>query len=121
MNLKCSSIYFNIYINYNQFSKIIGIDSKSLEYYHPSFSTPERLYFVAFLPDVEEGARRYHIHLTYFGSGEWKELIEFRDYLLNSPEAVKEYAELKKRAALEADEDGEKYRKIKEPIFKKRK
>lgn len=87
--------------------------------FRPSFSTPDRFYFIIYLPDPEEGRRRYHIHLTYPESKEWRELIDFRDYLLSSPETIQEYAELKKTAALEADQDGEKYRKIKAPIFEK--
>ncbi len=87
--------------------------------FRPQFSTPDRFYFVIYLPDPEEASRRYHIHLTYPESQEWKELIGFRDYLLSNPEAIQEYAELKKKAALEADQDGEKYRKMKSPIFEK--
>jgi GrpB-like predicted nucleotidyltransferase (UPF0157 family) len=87
--------------------------------FRPSFSTPDRFYFIIYLPDPEEDRRRYHIHLTYPESKEWAELIGFRDYLLSNPETIKEYTELKKRAALEADQDGEKYRKIKAPIFEK--
>ncbi len=49
--------------------------------FRPSFSTPDRFYFIIYLPDPEEDRRRYHIHLTYLESKEWKELIGFRDYL----------------------------------------
>lgn len=87
--------------------------------YRPTFSTPDRAYFVIFLPDAEEETRRYHAHLTYPESSEWEELIGFRDFLRNHPEEAREYGELKKRAALEANHEGEKYRKIKEPMFKK--
>lgn len=87
--------------------------------FRPSFSTPDRLYFNIHLPDLEEGSRRYHLHLTYPESKEWKELIDFRDYLLENPEMVQEYTELKKNAVVEADQDGEKYRKMKAPIFEK--
>lgn len=87
--------------------------------YRPTFSTPERFYFIAYLPDLEEGTRRYHIHLTYPFSKEWNELIGFRDYLRAHPEAAEEYANIKKQAAAVANQDGEQYRKMKEPIFKK--
>lgn len=89
--------------------------------FRPNFSTPNRFYLVTFLFDPEEGTRRYHVHLTYPKSQEWKELIEFREYLRNCPEAAKEYAEIKKRAALEANEDGKKYRQIKDSCFKRQK
>jgi GrpB-like predicted nucleotidyltransferase (UPF0157 family) len=87
--------------------------------YKPNFSTAQRFYFVVFLPDPEEETRRYHIHLTYPESSEWKELIGFRDYLKDHPEEVEEYAALKKRAAEEANQIGDRYRKIKDPMFKK--
>lgn len=93
---------------------------QSLGYeFRPTFSTPDRFYFIIFLPDTEEEVRRYHIHLTYPESREWKDLIEFRDYLKTHPAELEEYAELKRKAALEANQDGEKYRKIKDPMFKK--
>ncbi len=87
--------------------------------FRPSFSTPDRFYFIIYLPDPEEDRRRYHIHLTYQSSKEWNELIGFRDYLRTHPEAMEEYAKVKKQAATIANEDGEQYRKLKEPIFQK--
>jgi len=87
--------------------------------FRPSFSTPDRLYFMAYLEDPEEGTRRYHIHLTYLQSKEWKDLIEFRDYLRSHPKAVEEYAEIKKEAANTANQDGKQYRNMKEPLFRK--
>jgi GrpB-like predicted nucleotidyltransferase (UPF0157 family) len=93
---------------------------QELEYeFRPSFSTADRFYFIIYLPDPEEGNRRYHVHLTYPQSKEWKELTGFRDFLLSNPDALQEYAELKKKAAIEAGQDGEKYRKAKEPMFQK--
>lgn len=87
--------------------------------FRPAFSTPDRAYFVINLPDPFEGVRRYHVHLTYPESNDWKGLIQFRDYLRNHPKEAQEYAELKKKAALEADQDGKKYRKLKQPMFQK--
>ena len=87
--------------------------------YRLAYSTSDRRYFVAFLPDPEEQMRRYHIHLTYPESDQWKGLIGFRDYLRGHPEAVKEYSELKRKAVIEANQDGDIYRKIKDPIFRK--
>lgn len=82
-------------------------------------SNLERLFFRADLQDLIEGIRRYHIHLMYFESPDWKRFIAFRDHLRNHPEDAEEYAALKKMAAETSQEDGEKYRKIKEPLFKK--
>jgi GrpB-like predicted nucleotidyltransferase (UPF0157 family) len=93
---------------------------ESLGYkFRPLFSTEKRYYFNAFLPDPEEETRRYHIHLTYFDSPDWKGLIHFRDYLLCHPEAKEEYARIKQSAAESVGENGEEYRKLKEPFFRK--
>jgi GrpB-like predicted nucleotidyltransferase (UPF0157 family) len=98
----------------------ISTQLQSLGYeFRPTFSTPDRLYFITYLPDPEEEIRRYHIHLTYLGSKDWLEFIAFRDYLKAHPEELQTYAEMKKNAALEANQDGDKYRKLKEPIFEK--
>ncbi|MDE3046705.1 MAG: GrpB family protein [Verrucomicrobiota bacterium] len=80
-------------------------------------SVPNRLFFRIDLPDVEEGMRRYHVHLTSLNSDELKGLIGFRDYLRTHPEEVQQYAEVKKKAVDEANGDGEKYRKSKEHFF----
>lgn len=87
--------------------------------FRPSFSTQNRFYFITYLPDSEEGKRRYHIHLTYQNSKEWNELIDFRNYLKNNPDAMDEYSELKKKASSLANQDGKVYRNLKEPFFEK--
>ncbi len=96
-----------------------GILQKLGYEFKPTFSTSDRFYFVAYLADPEEGSRRYHIHLTYPASKEWKELIGFRNYLRIHPEAVEEYANVKKEAAKMANQNGEQYRKMKEPVLQK--
>ncbi len=81
-------------------------------------STDDRWFFRMDLPDPEEGMRRYHVHLTYPESADWKGLIGFRDYLRSHPDDARRYAEMKKRAVIEANCDGKKYRQLKEPMFK---
>jgi GrpB-like predicted nucleotidyltransferase (UPF0157 family) len=108
----------------------IAIDRKEMESvseqlqvigyeFRPVFSTPDRLYFITFLEDAEEPNRRYHIHLTYPENKEWKEFLGFRDYLINHPIELQEYADLKEKAALQSDGQGEKYRDLKEPLINK--
>lgn len=87
--------------------------------FRSNFSTADRFYFITYLPDPEEGTRRYHIHLTYPENPEWQEFLDFRDYLIAYPEALQEYAQLKQHAVSEAKDEGEKYRKIKDPLFRK--
>lgn len=83
--------------------------------FKPKYSTPDRLYFVTDLYDCEECIRRCHLHLTYPENCEWKEFISFRDYLRTHPRELQEYADLKQQVA----QEGERYRKIKEPMCKK--
>ena len=87
--------------------------------FRPTFSTSDRLYFIIYLPDPEEEIRRYHVHLTYPENTEWKEFLAFRDYLRGHPEALQEYANMKQQAAQEANHQGERYRKLKNPMFEK--
>ena len=58
--------------------------------------------------------RRIHIHLVKFNGKDWKEMINFRNYLLNHPKAVEKYAKLKKEAVRKSKGEGRTYRKHKE-------
>jgi GrpB-like predicted nucleotidyltransferase (UPF0157 family) len=108
----------------------IAVDRKEMDFiskclqelgyeFRPSFSTHDRFYFKADLPDPEEGVRRYHIHLTYPESQDWQDLIFFRDYLRSHHEEAKKYAELKEKAIIASNGDKEKYRMLKDPLIKK--
>jgi GrpB-like predicted nucleotidyltransferase (UPF0157 family) len=57
----------------------------------------------------------YHIHVRY--PGDWDEII-FRDYLLDNPKAVLEYAELKRKLTNEFRNDREKYTENKSTFIK---
>jgi GrpB-like predicted nucleotidyltransferase (UPF0157 family) len=80
-------------------------------------STKERLFFRRDYP-YGHSSRRVHIHLTKYGGRDWVEMIGFRDYLLQHPESVREYASVKKEASLIAHGDGEAYRELKESFIK---
>jgi GrpB-like predicted nucleotidyltransferase (UPF0157 family) len=86
--------------------------------FHPSFSTETRLFFKTDRPDPEETMRTYHIHLMSPQSEELEDMLFFREYLKRNPEEAKSYADIKKRASLEAHENGNLYRKLKEPFMK---
>jgi GrpB-like predicted nucleotidyltransferase (UPF0157 family) len=85
----------------------------------------QRLFFMVNLPDRELGSRIYHIHLTYPGSSEEKRSLGFRNYLRAHPEEAREYAEIKRMAAEEAqklstkDEMRDTYGKSKEAFIQK--
>ena len=85
--------------------------------FRPTYSTTDRLYFIIDLPDVIEQIRRYHVHLTYPENKEWQRFLGFREYLRQHPDEARHYAEVKKVAAQQANQDGELYRKLKKPIF----
>jgi GrpB-like predicted nucleotidyltransferase (UPF0157 family) len=68
---------------------------------------PERRYF-------RKGRRgsegdKYHLHVVELGSEFWHKHLAFRDYLRRHPEAVREYAELKRRLAVKHGTDVDAY------------
>jgi len=85
----------------------------------------QRLFFMAYLPDKELETRIYHIHLTYPESQELRNEIGFRNYLQTHQDAVNEYADIKIKAAEEAqkfntkDEMRDTYAKIKQDFIQK--
>lgn len=83
----------------------------------PRASTEDRLFLQQDLPDVLQKVRRYHIHLTYKNSWDWKNMLTFRDTLRNDPKVYKEYEKIKKKAASEAKGDALKYRAIKKSFI----
>lgn len=95
---------------------LLNVSSQLIEagYYHdPDDGTKERLFHGRVVSDD----RRYHIHLTFKESKDWKDMIDFRDYLRVHPEDLKKYAEIKKCAAEISNEDREVYMKTKEPAI----
>jgi len=79
-------------------------------------SYPERYFFRIDYP-YKNGRRRVHIHLTPLHSQDWREIINFRDYLLRHPEKVEEYAEIKKKAAQKAQGEQKKYKEYKQDFI----
>ncbi|PZC51736.1 MULTISPECIES: GrpB family protein [unclassified Mesotoga] len=69
-------------------------------------SMPERRYLERSGSEIY-----YHVHMVVFGSKFWKEHIFFRNYLRENPEAVQQYAELKKELAEEFRDNREAYTK----------
>jgi GrpB-like predicted nucleotidyltransferase (UPF0157 family) len=61
--------------------------------------------------------RSYHVHMFEVGQGEWEKHLVFRDYLREHPEAVKEYAALKRELAEKHREDREAYTTAKSPFI----
>ena len=83
----------------------------------PKGGTKERLFHKISLKDDNKKVRIYHVHVTFAESWEWNNVIKFRDYLRSHPKEVKKYANLKKIAAKQANENREVYVEIKSPLI----
>lgn len=81
------------------------------------FSTKERLVFGYDYP-YKNRKRRVHLHVTKSSSRDWNEIMHFRDYLREHPEACEEYAKIKKEAIKKARGEGEIYRNHKKKFIK---
>ncbi|MEK6905878.1 MAG: GrpB family protein [Nanoarchaeota archaeon] len=80
--------------------------------YRKKASTPQRLFF---RKDYKQGKsfRRVHIHLTRLGGKDWREIIAFKNFLLENPLEAKKYGRLKREAILKAKGDGDMYKNLK--------
>ena len=64
---------------------------------------PEQLLFV--MGDFEKDTRSHHIHFVLYGSDEWNNYINFRDYLNSNIEAAREYETTKLRLSEQYPDD----------------
>lgn len=87
--------------------------------YNSNFSSSIRYFFKKEKKDYHGTLHTYHIHLTYKETGIGEEMILFRDFLNAHPDLKQEYSEIKKKASLEALEDGKIYRQLKDPFIQK--
>ncbi len=84
--------------------------------FKPEVGTDDRLYHQQIFLDDNQIERMYHIHLTYYNSQDWNELISFRNYLRTHKKDTKRYADIKKHAAKVSNQEREIYVKTKDPI-----
>ena len=77
---------------------------------------PERRYFRKGRRGTE--GDKYHLHVVERDSEFWNRHLAFRDYLRRHPEAVREYAELKRRLALEHGTDVDAYTEAKSDFIR---
>ena len=64
---------------------------------------PEQLLFV--MGDFEKDTRSHHIHVVLYGSDEWNNYINFRDYLNSNIKAAREYEAVKLKLAEQYPDD----------------
>lgn len=85
--------------------------------YRPRVSVDQHVFHRIDLPDPLDGIRRYHIHISFPEAEDFQNAIKFRDYLRRHPEAVKQYAKIKQKAAQDASQDKNTYMLIKTPVI----
>ncbi|HVH31337.1 MAG TPA: GrpB family protein [bacterium] len=68
---------------------------------------PERRYFRK--PTRGHSPRTHHLHVVELTSDFWRRHLLFRDYLRTHPQALREYADLKRHLASEYGDDGRGY------------
>jgi len=62
--------------------------------------------------------RRVHLHLTYYNSKAFIEMVAVRDYLRSNRCEVRRYEEVKRKAARIARGSGEEYKRLKKEYLK---
>ena len=78
---------------------------------------PDQLLFV--MGDFEKDTRSHHIHVVLYGSDEWNNYINFRDYLNSNMEAAREYEAVKLRLAEQYPDDRIAYTDGKQEVIDK--
>ena len=78
---------------------------------------PEQLLFV--MGDFEKDTRSHHIHVVLYGSDEWNNYINFRDYLNFNIKAAMEYEAVKLRLAEQYPDDRIAYTDGKQEVIDK--
>lgn len=107
-----------IAVSKDQMESISQQAQKAGYIFRPLASTDTRLFLRTEYPEDFEKDRAYHLHITYPESNDWKEALAFRDYLKTHPEDLNRYAEVKRKAAEEANENTEIYKSNKEAVLK---
>ena len=63
--------------------------------------------------------RRVHLHLTYYNSKAFIEMVAVRDYLIMHKGEARKYEEIKRKAVKKAEGDGKVYKKLKNQYLKR--
>ena len=78
---------------------------------------PEQLLSV--MGDFKKDTRSHHIHVVLYGSDEWNNYINFRDYLNSNMEAAREYEAVKLRLSEQYPDDRIAYTDGKQEVINK--
>ena len=82
--------------------------------FRESASTKQRKFFRKDYQNRDGSERRVHLHLTFIGSKDWVEILNFRDFLRAHPRKAEDYEKIKRKAVELAKGEGSVYRNIKE-------
>ena len=89
------------------------LEAQGYDYFwRPSWGDDTPPYYAWFIKRNTQGIRTHHIHMVESDFEHWNRLL-FRDYLIEHPEVVKEYTELKHRLSQEHEGDRVAYTKAK--------
>jgi len=77
----------------------------------------DRIFFQKIIKSLGK-ERRVHIHLV-LNNHYWNTFIAFRDYMIKNKKELEEYAKLKRKAVIYAENNGEKYRDYKNNFLAK--
>jgi len=86
--------------------------------FRPDAGDKDRLFFKK--DYVSRGkVRRIHLHLTYYNSKAFIEMVAVRDYLIMHKGEARKYEEIKRKAVKKAEGDGKVYKKLKNQYLKR--
>lgn len=115
--IECAKPVIDIAVGVENSEKLQDVKKILVEkgnYHNPNAGDSDRLYFAK----GKRNDRIYNIHVEILGGESWRNHIVFRRKLLNHPEWVKQYCDLKRELALKYPDDRLKYTEGKAQFIK---
>ena len=95
-----------------------ALENQGYEYFwRPSFGDHTPPFYAWFIKRGKNGNRTHHIHMVEADFEHWDRLL-FRDYLLEHPDALRQYSELKEKFSRAYPNDRVAYTKAKTDFIK---
>lgn len=102
----------DIAVAVESFDRVLALEEKLRKagfYYLPDIHEWQLLFASGSYYDGTAELQTHFIHVVKTASPEWRDYINFRDYLIANPEAAKDYEALKESLVLLPDMNREKY------------
>ena len=102
----------DIAVAVDSFDRVLTLEEKLRKagfYYLPDIHEWQLLFASGSYYDGTAELQTHFIHVVKTGSTEWRDYVNFRDYLIANPEAAKEYEALKESLVSITDMNREKY------------